>query len=78
MSNLTDSEQIKLLQELYDTTRTKIETVLKKYKLDTVPAEIIQIRQRMDKQHGKTRAIKDAIFQGLGVTKSVLDKLLKD
>jgi hypothetical protein len=51
MTQLTDSEQIKLLQELYDTTRTKIETVLKKYKLDTIPDQITQMRAENNRRH---------------------------
>ena len=75
---LTDSEQIKLLNELYNTTRTKVRSVLQEFKNDYLHKELQLILECSTKHQSRARAIKDAIFQGLGVTKSVLDKLLKD
>jgi hypothetical protein len=41
MTLLTDTQQKKLLSELYgNTTQTKIEAVLRKFNLDKIPAEI--------------------------------------
>jgi hypothetical protein len=51
MTLLTDTEQKKLLAELYNTTRTKIETVLKKYRLDKVPDEVEALRKEQAKRH---------------------------
>lgn len=48
---LTDSEQKRLLTELYNTTQTKIEAVLKRYKLDQIPAEIEALRKEQKARH---------------------------
>jgi hypothetical protein len=54
MTLLTDSEQVRLLEELdklRTTTRTKIEAVFKKYGLDKVPAVVDELRRQNTEIH---------------------------
>jgi hypothetical protein len=78
MTLLTDTEQKKLLAELYNTTRTKIETVLKKYRLDKVPDEVEALRKEQVKQRSKGRSLWQALWAGLGTVKKQGDELFKD
>jgi hypothetical protein len=71
MSNLTDSEQIKLLQELYDTTRTKIENAVaaafKKCGLIETPANVAEIRKYVDERRKKEKIDGWRFIQSLAV-----------
>jgi hypothetical protein len=54
---LTDSEQIKLLAELYNKTTQKIEAVLKRMGLDRIPSNILEEVQTLRKEQKERHKI---------------------
>jgi DNA primase large subunit len=82
MTMLTDSEQIRLLAELYNKTTQKIEAALKRYGLDRIPAEVLKevqaLRNEQKRQHGRGRGVLQAIWHGVGIIKTETDKLFKE
>jgi Glu-tRNA(Gln) amidotransferase subunit E-like FAD-binding protein len=77
MTLLTDSEQRLLLSELCNTTRTKVEAVLRQYGLDRIPAEIKQqvdtMAREQKKRHQEGEKVQTAakraamqFFKGIG------------
>ena len=82
MTLLTDSEQKRLLVELYNSTQTKLDAAFKKYGLDKIPAKILTeietLRSEQKAQHNKGRGLWQAIWHGVGVVKAEGDKLFKE
>lgn len=74
----TDSEQKLLLAELCNTTQTKVEAVLRKFRLDRVPDDIEKMRNENAKQRSKGRGLWQAAWHAVGVLKAEGDKLFKD
>jgi hypothetical protein len=85
MTLLTDTEQKKLLQELYDTAgkiSEKFERILRKYGLDRIPAktldEVEVLRKEVGKQRAQGRGLWQAFWSGVGTIKQKGDELFKD
>jgi hypothetical protein len=54
---LTDSEQVKLLSELYNKTTQKVEAVLKRLGLDKIPSDILAEVQALRKEQKERHKI---------------------
>lgn len=77
---LSDDEQKQLLDELYNTTRTKIEACIRKYGLDKIPADVLKEVQdlRREVKAGRNgRGWFNAAKHAVGVFFAEGDKLLK-
>jgi hypothetical protein len=81
ISILTDSER-KVYNEVMASagrsTITKIKTALQECGLTDTPAQVIALRQEIEKQRRKGRGLWQAVWHGIGIVKSEGDKLFKE
>jgi hypothetical protein len=65
MTLLTDSEQIRVLDEMRTSTQTRMRAVMKELGLDTVPKDIQDLRKKIDERYKREGVVGDAAKRAL-------------